>query len=212
MESQIDEIRIKNTMFMSVLRIILTITVVVAAYDTGRAILSFIELVRKPGMHVLLVLLWLLTAPLTFAAAVCLFYAYKRLTEGANVTMPVTIGFGLMILSSVSNLISQSSILNGNGLSIMILCGIVLVCYIICFMYYQRIGSRPLTIFAAGMGVLCGGYYIIQGAILIADEPEQILGYLFTSYMTTLMIALSTFFFVITVGFGPKIYDKDEAK
>ena len=209
MENQMDEIRINKPNLMSVLRIILTITVVVAAYDTGRAILSFIELVRQPSMDVLLVILWLLTAPLTFVAAVCLFYAYKRLPEGANVSMPITIGFGAMVLSSVSSLLSQASILNGNGLSLMILCGLVLLCYIICFLYYQRIGVKALTIFAAIMGVLCGGYYFIQGVVLVSNEPKQLLGYLFTSYLTSLMIALSVLFFVLTVGFGPVIEERD---
>lgn len=205
MNNQLDELQFKNVRFISPLRMILLLTVVIAAYDTGRAVLAFIDLVKKPGMDILLVFLWLLTAPLTFAAAVSLFYAYKKLTDGANIAMPVTIGFGLMVLSSVSNLISQSSILNGNGLSIMILCAIVLVCYGICFLHYQHLGVREMTIFAAGMGVLCGGYYVVQGAILIGVEPDQLLGYLFSSYVTSLMIALSTFFFVLAIDYGPKI-------
>ncbi len=210
MNNQNDEIRISNPAFLAPLRILLIFTVVIAAYDTGRAILSFVELVRQPNMDVLLVLLWLLTAPLTFAASVCFFYAYKRLTEGANVSMPVTLGFGAMVLSSVSNLLSQASILNGNGLSIMILCGIVLVCYIICFLYYQRIGVKALTVFAAIMGVLCGLYYLIQGAKLVIDEPQQILGYLFTSYLTCLLIAVSVLIFVLAIDVGPVIEEVDE--
>ena len=75
-------------------------------------------------------------------------------------------------------------------------------------MHYQKIGVKPLTLFAAGMGVLCGLYYVIQGVMLVANEPKQILGYLFTSYLTSLMIAASVFFFVLTVDYGPVIEEK----
>ena len=210
MDNQMDDVRINSPSLLNPLRILLIMTVVIAAYDTGRAVLSFIELVRQPSMDVLLVILWLLTAPLTFTAAVALFYAQKRLQEGERVNMPITIGFAAMVLSSVSSLLSQASILNGNGLSIMILCGLVLVCYIILFLYYQRIGVKALAVFASVMGVLCGGYYLVQGVVLVAHEPQQILGYLFTSYLTALMIALSALFFVLTVGFGPVIEEVEK--
>ncbi|MEE3468517.1 MAG: hypothetical protein VZQ83_08760, partial [Eubacterium sp.] len=82
---------------------------------------------------------------------------------------------------------------------------IVLVCYVICFLYYQRIGVKALTVFAAVMGVLCGVYYLIQGAMLIANEPNQVLGYLFTSYVTAFLIALSVLVFTLTIGYGPVI-------
>ncbi|MBO4396421.1 MAG: hypothetical protein J5819_08760 [Eubacterium sp.] len=185
---------------LSPLRYILLITVVISAYDTGRAILSLIELARKPGMDLLLVILWLIAAPLTFATTVCLFYACKRLREGHSPNMPITIGFGLMVLSSVANLISQVNILNGNGLSIVILCGIVLICYVICFLYYQRIGTKLMTWFAAGLNVLCGGYYLINGIKLVVEQPDQLLGYLFTSYATAFLIAVSVLLFTIAVS------------
>ncbi len=197
---------------LSPLRYILLFTVVISAYDTGRAVLSLIELARKPGMDILLVVLWLLTAPLTFAATVFLFYACKCLREGKSAAMPTTIAFGLMILSSVSNLISQVNILNGNGLSIVILCGIVLVCYIICFLYYQRIGTKMMTWFAAGLNVLCGGYYLINGIKLVIEQPDQLLGYLFTSYATAFLISVSVLIFTIAVGMDdeePNYMDAD---
>lgn len=207
MEDQIDDIRFRNTMLITPLRMVLLFSVVISAYDVGRAILSFIELVRQPDMDVLLITLWLLTAPLSFAACVCLVYACKRMMDGRSAAMPVTVGFGLMVLSGVSNLISQASILAGNGLSIMVLCALVLVCYIICFLQYQRIGTRPLTIFAAVMGVLCGGYYLINGIKLVIEQPNQLLGYLFTSYLTAFLVAVSTLLFVIAVDYGPVIED-----
>ncbi|MBR6228342.1 MAG: hypothetical protein IKQ97_01230 [Eubacterium sp.] len=209
MNSQLDEIRIDKPNLLSPLRYVLIVTVVISAYDVGRAILSFIDLVRQPDMDVLLVLLWLLAAPLTFAASVFLFYACKCMMDGKNSSMPITVGFGLMILSSVSGLISQVNILHGEGLSIVILCGLVLVCYIIIFLQYQRIGSRPLTIFAAIMNVLCGGYYLVNGIKLVINEPNQLLGYLFTSYATAFLIALSVLLFVLTVDYGPIIEEID---
>ena len=205
--NQLDEIRIDKPGLLSPLRYVLIFTVVIAAYDVGRAVLAFIDLVKQPEMDTLLVLLWLLSAPLTFSVA--LFYACKCILDGKNASMPITIGFGLMILSSVSGLISQVNILNGEGLSIVILCGLVLVCYIIVFLQYQRIGTKPLTIFAAVMGVLCGGYYLANGIKLVIEEPNQLLGYLFTSYFTAFLIAVATLLFVITIGFGPIIEEVD---
>ncbi|MBO6108726.1 MAG: hypothetical protein J6P16_04905 [Eubacterium sp.] len=212
MNSELEEISIGREGLMNPLRYVLTFAIVISAYDTGRAILSFIELMRLPEMDVLLVLLWLLTAPLSFAAVFFFFFSCKKLREGRSAGMTITIAFGLMILSSVSNLISQASILNGNGLSIMILCAIVLVCYIICFLYYQRIGTKFLTYFAAAMNVLCGGYYLLNGIKLVIDEPDQLLGYLFTSYFTAFLVAVSVLLFVLTVDYGPviEIVDEDE--
>ena len=185
---------------LSPLRFVLLITVVISAYDTGRAILTFVDYSRRADMDMLLVILWLLVAPLTFAATVCLFYACKRLREGHSPSTPITIAFGLMVLSAVSNLISYVNTLNGNGLSIVILCAISLVCYVICFLYYQRIGTSVLTYFAAIMNILCSGYFLLNGIKLVAEQPEQLLGYVFTSYLTAFLIAVSILIFSLAVG------------
>ncbi|MBR1873649.1 MAG: hypothetical protein IJ807_01990 [Eubacterium sp.] len=204
-----DDIRIERPSFLTPLRVLLTFTVVISAYDTGQAVLSLIELAGQPGMDGMLVFIWLLSAPLSFICAVCLFLSVKKLREGKSASMTLTVGIGAMVLSSVAALISQANILNGRALSIMVLCGIVLVCYVIIFLYYQKIGTKPLTIFAAVMGVLCGGYYLMNGILLIKDQPEQILGYLFVSYLTAFLVAVCILVYTFAVGVGPVIEEVD---
>ena len=205
-----DDIRIERMSLLTPLRMLLTFTVVISAYDTGQAVLSFIELAKQPGMDTMLVLIWLLSAPMSFICAVCLFLSIKKLREGKSASMTLTVGIGAMVLSSVAALISQANVLNGKALSILVLCGIVLVCYVIVFLYYQKIGAKPLTIFAAVMGVLCGGYYLLNGIVLVKDQPEQILGYLFSSYLTAFLVAISVLIYTLTVGIGPVIEEVEE--
>ena len=205
-----DDIRIERTSFLTPLRVLLTFTVVISAYDTGQAVLSFIELAKQPGMDTMLVLIWLLSAPMSFICTVCLFLSIKKLREGKSASMTLTVGIGAMVLSSVAALISQANVLNGKALSILVLCGIVLVCYVIIFLYYQKIGTKPLTIFAGVMGVLCGGYYLLNGIILVKDQPEQILGYLFSSYLTAFLVAICVLIYTLTVGIGPVIEEVEE--
>ena len=133
-----DDIRIERTSLLTPLRMLLTFTVVISAYDTGQAVLSFIELAKQPGMDTMLVLIWLLSAPMSFICAVCLFLSIKKLREGKSASMTLTVGIGAMVLSSVAALISQANVLNGKALSSLVLCGIVLVCYVIVFLYYQK--------------------------------------------------------------------------
>ena len=64
-----DDIRIERTSLLTPLRMLLTFTVVISAYDTGQAVLSFIELAKQPGMDTMLVLIWLLSAPMSFSVS-----------------------------------------------------------------------------------------------------------------------------------------------
>ena len=192
-------IRYLNDLFTAPLRIITIFAVVISAYDVGRAILSFVEFTRGEGFDMLLVVLFLLPAPLTFASAFLLFYAAKSVLEGKNADMAVTIAFGLMVLSSISYLIAEASTLS-EAVSLIVLCAIVLVCYVIEFLYYQGIGNRALAIFAGGMGLACAVYSLINGIILVVHEPRQIGGYLFTSYLAALMIALTVLMFILSLA------------
>ena len=211
-----DEIRIQNPIFLKALRAVLLATVIITAYDTGQAVIAFVRRISHPDMDVLLVFLWLLADPLMLVAAFCLFYAYKRLLEGATVSLPVTIGFGSLILGSVANLISKGTTINNRGaevdnplygISLVILYCLILVCYIIIFLYYQKIGPRVLALFAGGMGVLCGAYLFLNGIIIVINEPNQFIGYFFSTYVSTFVIAASSMLFLLTTDFGPIIED-----
>ena len=205
-----NSIRFLNDMFTAPLRIITIFTVVIAAYDVGRAVLSFVEYSRGEGIDMLLVLLYLLPAPLTFATAVLLFYAAKSILEGKGADMIVTIAFGLMVLSSVANLIVEASTLSSSAISWIILFAIVLICYIIGFLYYQGIGNRALAIFGGGLGLACAVYCLINGIILVTNEPRQIGGYLFTSYLTATMIALNILMFILSLAPDNLIQENDD--
>ena len=211
-----DEIRIQNPIFLKALRVMLIATVIITAYDTGQAVIAFVRRVSHPDMDILLVFLWLLADPLMLVAAFCLFYAFKRMLEGATVSLPVTIGFGALILGSVANLISKGTTINNRGaeidnplygISLVILYCLILVCYIIIFLYYQKIGSRVLALFAGGMGLLCGAYLFLNGIILVLNEPEQFIGYFFSTYVSAFAIAGSSMLFLLTADFGPMIED-----
>ena len=205
-----DDVRIERPSFLTPLRILLTFAVVVSAYATGRAVFQFIDMMKMPEMDGLLVFIWLLAAPLSFVCVVALFYSVMKLREGKSVSMALGVAFGSMVLSSVAQLISQANILNGRGLTIMLLCGIVLICYVIIFLYYQKIGTRPLTYFAAVMGVLCGGCYLYNGILIVREQTDLILGYLFASYLTAFLVAVSSLIYTLAIGVGPVIEELDE--
>ncbi len=211
-----DEIGIKNPIFLKALRVVLIASVIITAYDSGQAILAFVRRVSHPDMDVFLVFLWLLSDPLMLVTAFCLFYAYKRMSEGATVQLPVTIGFGSMVLGSVANLISKGTTLSNRGsevndslygISLVILYSLILVCYIIIFLYYQNIGPKVLALFAGGMGVLCGAYLFLNGIVLILNEPEQFIGYFFSNYVSAFAISAASMLFLLTADFGPAIED-----
>lgn len=211
-----DEIGIKNTLFLKAFRVVLLATVIITAYDTGQAVIAFVRRVSHPDMDVFLVFLWLLSDPLMLVSAFCLFYAYKRMSEGATVQLPVTIGFGSMVLGSVANLISKGTTINNRGaeidnplygISLVILYCLILVCYIIIFLYYQNIGPKILAIFAGGMGLLCGAYLLLNGFLLVISEPDQFIGYFFSNYLASCAIAASSMLFLLTADFGPVIED-----
>ena len=203
-----NSIRYLNELFSMPLRLISIFTVVISAYAIGRAILLFVETVKIPGMSMLLVLLFSLPSFLTFAAVFLLAFAAKKIREGAGGDRFVTIAFGLMILSSLSFMMSQFGTLKlPEDMSSIILCAIVLICYVIIFLYFQGMGNRALAVFAGIMGLACGVYYVIYGAGL-----NNVLSYDFVSCVDSCMIALTTLMFVLTMAPDNLLEDITEDK
>ena len=181
--------------------VIIGLAILASCFHVFSAVLSFIEYMNAirggASIDMLLIILYLLPALLTLLSDVLLLVSGIMLYTNGNADLTMTIGIGLMVLSSISNLIVEASTLSGNGISWIIIFAIVLICYIIIFLYFQGIGNRALAIFAGGLGLACAVYCLINGVILVIHEPRQINGYLFRSYLTATVMALDVLMFIL---------------
>ncbi|MCR4605522.1 MAG: hypothetical protein K5639_05930 [Eubacterium sp.] len=196
-----NSIRYLNEFFTTPLRIIAVFTVVISAYDVGRGVLLLVDCFKDERVSLLLALLFVLPAFLSFASAFLIAFAAKRIREGIGSDVQVRIALGSLILSAISFMMSQFGTLNlPDEMSSIILSAIVLICFVIVFLYYQGMGNRALAVFAGIMGLACGVYYLIYGATLLKDDINNVLSYDFVSCVTSCMIALLVLIFVLSTA------------
>ena len=111
--------------------------------------------------------------------------------------------FGILLMAAVDNLVYISIHNEGDSLSLFILGGIELVCFVICFLYYQGIGNFAMT--------LCAVILVMAAEALKLEEAVRYLsfigiyafnGYYFVERLSETLLAVESLLLVFAVKRG----------
>ena len=175
---------IEGKKWQTVLRVITLITLFAGAYTLVQSILLLIQDLEIPDLSILVVVIYLLATPFAFAAALLWAYSVHRMAQTGNGDLALVLGFAMMIMVNIDKLVYVSIHQEGDSLSFIILSAIKLVCFVICFLHYQAIGNRGITLFAAIL--------LVASAVL---ELEEAVRYL----VETGYYALNSYYFIQTL-------------
>lgn len=175
---------VEGKKWQTVLRVITLITLFVGAYSLVQSVLLLIQDLEIPDLSMLVVVIYLMATPFAFAAALLWAYSVHRMTQTANGDLALVLGYAMMIMVNIDKLVYVSIHQEGDSLSFVILSGIKLVCFVICFLHYQGIGNRGITLFAAIL--------LVASAAL---ELEEAVRYL----IQTGNYALNSYYFIQTL-------------
>lgn len=188
------------------LRILTLITFFIGAYSLVQSILVLIQDYERQDLSMLVVVIFLLVTPLAFAASLFFAYAVHKMAKGQGADRQIGIGYAMMVLASVDNLIYVSIHHEGDSLSFYLLGGIELICFIIFFLYYQDIGNHALT--------LCAGILIVACTVLELEEAIRYFvsvsyydftGYYFVQTLLDTLIAVESLLFIFGLQKGIRI-------
>lgn len=194
---------IEGKMWQSILRVLTLITLFAGAYALVQAVLEMIQFWEMEDLSMLVVVIYLLVTPFAFAASLLWAYSVHRMAQTANGDMALVLGFAMMIMASVDNLIYISIHHGGDSLSFFILGGLRLICFVICFMYYQGVGNKAVT--------LCASIILVGAAALeleeavryfISIEVYEFGGYYFVQTTLAALLALESLLFVFGIKKG----------
>lgn len=194
---------IEGKVWQTVLRVLSLVTLFTGAYALVQGILLVIRDWEMQNVSMLVVMIYVLVTPLGFVAALLWAYSVHRMARTENGDMAIILGYAMMLMASVDNLIYISIHNEGDSLSLFILGGIELVCFMICFLYYQRIGSHVIT--------LCAALLLVAVAALRLEETVRYLagigsyafnGYYFVQMLLETLLAVESLLFVFAVKKG----------
>ena len=194
---------IEGKVWQTVLRVLSLVTLFAGAYALVQGILLVIRDWEMQNVSMLVVMIYVLVTPLGFVAALLWAYSVHRMARTENGDMAIIIGYAMMLMAAVDNLIYISIHNEGDSLSLFILGGIELVCFMICFLYYQGIGSHVIT--------LCATILLVAVATLRLEETIRYLasigsyafnGYYFVQMLLETLLAVESLLFVFAVKKG----------
>lgn len=191
------------------LRVLSIITLFISAYTLAQAVLVLVEDYQRQNLSMLVVALYLLVTPLSFLAALFFAYTIHRMSADRGADNQFIIGYAILVLAAVDNLIYISIHYSGDALSFYLLGGIWLICYIICFLYYQDLGNRPLALCAAILLVACA-LLQLEEAVRYFLDPNiafDFTGYYFSQTVLNALLAVETLLFVLGLQKGVAVKD-----
>lgn len=194
---------IEGKVWQTVLRVLSLVTLFAGAYALVQGILLAIRDWEMQNVSMLVVMIYVLVTPLGFVAALLWAYSVHRMARTENGDMAIILGYAMMLMAAVDNLIYISIHNEGDSLNLFILGGIELVCFVICFLYYQGIGSHVIT--------LCATLLLVAVAALRLEETVRYLsgigiyafnGYYFVQMLLETLLAVESLLFVFAVKKG----------
>lgn len=194
---------VEGTRWKRVLRVFALITLFVGAYALVQGVLVLIQDWEMQNVSMTVVVIYLMVTPFCFAASMLWAYGVHRMAQGVEGNVPIVIGYAMMVMAAVDNLIYISIHYKGDAPSFLILGGIELVCLIICFLYYQGFGNRAMT--------LCSTILLTASAALGLEEAVRLFvsvdtyafdGYYFAQTMLEMLIAVESLLFVFGIRQG----------
>ncbi len=175
---------IEGRKWQTILRVLTLITLFAGAYALVQSVLLLIQDLEIPDLSILVVVIYLLGTPFAFLAALFWAYSVHRMTQSGNGDLALVVGFAMMIMVNIDKLVYVSIHHEEDSVSFVILSGIKLVCFVICFLHYQGIGNRGITLFAAIL-------LVASAALELEEAVRYLIG---MSYY-----ALNSYYFVQTL-------------
>lgn len=175
---------IEGRKWQTILRVLTLITLFAGAYALVQSVLLLIQDLEIPDLSILVVVIYLLGTPFAFLAALFWAYSVHRMTQSGNGDLALVVGFAMMIMVNIDMLVYVSIHHEEDSVSFVILSGIKLVCFVICFLHYQGIGNRGITLFAAIL-------LVASAALELEEAVRYLIG---MSYY-----ALNSYYFVQTL-------------
>lgn len=155
-------LRISKGTWKIPLRVLSLLAFFFGACSLVQCVLMLMKYYEQQNLSMLVVFIFLLITPLTFGASVFFAFGVHRICAGIGADRQIVLGFAMMILASVDNLIYVSIHHSGDALSFYLLGAIQVICFIICFLYYQDIGTFALTLCASVLLVGCAALELIE--------------------------------------------------
>ena len=194
---------IEGRIWQTVLRVLTLVTLFAGSYALVQAILLVIRDWELQNVSMLVVMIYVLVTPFAFAASLFWAYSVHRMAQTANGDMALILGYAMMLMAAVDNLVYISIHNEGDSLSLFILGGIELVCFVICFLYYQGIGYFAMT--------LCAVILVMAAEALKLEEAVRYLsfigiyafnGYYFVERLSETLLAVESLLLVFAVKRG----------
>lgn len=154
-------------------RTLTLINLFLGSFTMVQCIILLMEYYTGSNISMPVVIIFLLITPFAFAASLLFAFGVHRICQGMGADNNIILGFAMMLLLAVDNLIYIPIHYrgdNGDPLSFMILGSIELICLIIFFLYYQNLGNQALTICAGILLILSFGFEMIEAIRLIGAE------------------------------------------
>ncbi|MCH5252786.1 MAG: hypothetical protein J1F22_07410 [Lachnospiraceae bacterium] len=186
------------------LRVLTLITLFIGAYALAQSVLELTEAFETQNVSILVVVIYLLVTPLCFLGALFFAYTIHRMSTGRASDNQFVLGYAMLVLAAVDNLIYISIHYKNGAISFYILGGILLICYIICFLHYQDLGTRVLTLCAAILLVACTLLQLEEAIRYFLDPniPYDFIGYYFSQTVLNTLLAIETLLFVLGLQRG----------
>ena len=180
------------------LRILTLVTLIIGAYSLVQGVLELVQYYEAQDYSMLVVAIYLLVTPLGFAAALLFAYGIHRMAMGEGADNQIILGFALMVLASVDNLIYVSVRYGGGAISFYILGGLELICFIIGFLYYQGWEPKVLALCASILLVLATALELEEAIrYFVSVSYYDFSGYYFVQTLLDMMIAVESLIFVL---------------
>lgn len=168
-----------------------------------QSVFVFLADLRMEEVSMLVVVIYLLVTPFSFLASIFFAIFVHQTGRGYGKDMQIVLGYALMVMAAVDNLIYVSIHHAGDALSFYILGGIEVICMVICFLYYQGIGNVGI--------LLCGVILYVACTLLELEEAIRYFlsiqyydftGYYFAQTVLDFLLALIGLGFAIFVKNG----------
>ena len=189
------------------MRILTLINLFLGAFSMVQCIMVLLDYYNNYEISMPVVIIYLLVTPFAFAATLLFAFGTHRIIQGAGADSNIVLGFAMMILLAVDNLIYIPIHYTG-ATSLFILGAIQLVCIIILFLYFQGWGNKALAICGGVLLILSFGYEMIE-AIRTVNEQGMYLDYMYLLVVKVLNTLLGVISLLFVLGFNTNVKVKE---
>ena len=189
------------------MRILTLINLFLGAFSLVQCIMVLLDYYNNYEISMPVVIIYLLVTPFAFVATLLFAFGTHRIAQGTGADNNIVLGFAMMILLAVDNLIYIPIHYEG-ATSLFILGAIELVCIIILFLYFQGWGNRALAICGSVLLILSFGYEMIE-AIRTVNEQGMQLDYMYLLVVKVLNTLLGVLSLLFVFGFNTDMKVKE---